>query len=214
MGSRSNDGRHGPMPLHAPDARGMGLAAKSIATGTRRLADGTRNAREGLAARSVAMTAAPSNRLVSMVRQALAQHKAKRLAAIKRRSDEVNRHACLRIVSARERLQDAFGWGFLQHDMAVRLGISDSAYQKLEQGRISLTIGRASALAGMLGIPPEAIVSPLDGDDLIGEMELLRLYRRLTPQQRAVVLDVARNFIPFPHSQFNCESCQTPPDDG
>lgn len=200
MGSRSNDGP-GHWAFYFPNAKQHGIVAK-----VNRLMDEAGATLAGSTSRTFAMAGKKPqvDTAITLVRRAIKRLRAERSRAVTESSDEANRRACLRIGSARARLQYVFEWGFSQHDVAVRLGVSDSTYQKLEEGRVSLTVGRASVLAGMLGIPVEAIVSPLNGDDLKDEMELLRLFRDLTPGQRTALLDVARNFTERPHSQSDC----------
>lgn len=97
------------------------------------------------------------------------------------------------------------GGGFRQEDVALILDMSPSSYQKLEQGGTGLTAGRLGVLADLYGVPVEVLVSPLEGDALADEAEVLRALRSMTPGQRRTLVDVARGLTESPNPQDSCD---------
>lgn len=97
------------------------------------------------------------------------------------------------------------GGGFRQEDVALVLDMSPSAYQKAEQSGTGLTAGRLAVLADLYGVPAEVIVSPLEGDALADEAEVVRCMRRMSPGQLHALARVARAFTEATHSQEYCE---------
>lgn len=86
--------------------------------------------------------------------------------------------------------------GITQHALADKAGVSQQLLSKLEKGKIRMTPERAQTFAALLGcraldlLPSFANQPPPDGTQ---EVELLRIYRMLTPSQRDALMIMARS---------------------
>lgn len=82
-----------------------------------------------------------------------------------------------------------------QAELAKRAGISRPYLSQLETGQRSLTVTRQHQIAAALGVPASELVDfdAPDGDD---EEIILQAYREASPEQRQVLLALARALIP------------------
>ena len=55
--------------------------------------------------------------------------------------------------------------GISQHEFAKRVGLSQSAYQKIEKGKTGLTIFRFYKIAQVLGVYPKNLID--NGDNIV-----------------------------------------------
>jgi transcriptional regulator with XRE-family HTH domain len=97
--------------------------------------------------------------------------------------------------------------GMSQAALAASAGISQQLMSKLEKGKIALTPERAQTFAALLGCKAIDLLPAFAGQPVPEgneEAELLRIYRALTPDKRAMLAQIARTFrMETPAEPFN-----------
>lgn len=94
-----------------------------------------------------------------------------------------------RVVNRRHHPNGGKPHGFNRADAAWMLGMSESRYRDLERGEKSITVGEAAAIATFYAVPEEVLVSPLDGEALEAEADLLRAFYSLPEEGRRKWVD-------------------------
>jgi transcriptional regulator with XRE-family HTH domain len=80
--------------------------------------------------------------------------------------------------------------GLSQEEVAQRLGMSVSGYQRKETGKRGMNLAFAERLARVLGVPASAVLEAAGAaDDMTPEQaEVLRLWSKLTAANRAALM--------------------------
>ena len=82
--------------------------------------------------------------------------------------------------------------GLTQARLADQLGVAVQTISRIEAGKVRVSLARAKALAGALGVPLSAIVAVTEGhtgvDEDPGEQRLQALWRSLTPASRELAV--------------------------
>lgn len=129
--------------------------------------------------------------------------KTKNKAAFDKKADEANRLVGEHIRLIRERFAgqrrklakryttDANGrqHGFNREDAAWPLGMSESTYRDIEKGGKNINVGEAATIAEFYAVPPEILLSPIEGDSFDAEIELLMLFHGLPSDRRKAFVD-------------------------
>ena len=87
--------------------------------------------------------------------------------------------------------------GMTQSAVAAAAGVSQQFLSKLENGRAQINAEKATLFAGILGCRPAELLpaltlTPQPDTEGVMELELLMLFRRLSPHDRSVYLAIGR----------------------
>lgn len=148
--------------------------------------------------------------VVSTVLGLYSEDESRRRERLDRLADGVNGRVARRIGDARRTVQSLMGEGFTQADMARTLGVGVATYQRMEQGRKAITVAQAEQVAAILGLPTEAVTSPLEGDDLSMLLELLGIFYGMDTARRRDLLSGMRSLMKATHAS---DSDSLPPRD-
>lgn len=87
-----------------------------------------------------------------------------------------------------------------QTELARAIGVSHTAIQKYEAGRMPLTAAKLADIASALDVPAARLFGEDDHQarfrGTAGEHAWQSLYRRLSPDQQVMIFALLRSFIP------------------
>lgn len=76
-----------------------------------------------------------------------------------------------------------------QEQAAALFGMSTPTLSSIETGKRPVKAGELVVMSSYYGIRPELLVSPLEGDDLTQEAELLSVFDKMTFEDRQTIID-------------------------